>query len=51
VLVATARRTHAAEVKQAAEALQGTGLKVVAAILLTTPRSSGANGATPGKTR
>ena len=49
VLVATARRTHAAEVKQAAEALQGTGLKVVAAILLTTPRSSGANGADSGQ--
>ena len=51
VLVATARRTYAAEVKQAAEALQSAGLKVVAAILLTTPRSSGANGATPGKTK
>ena len=50
VLVATARRTRAAEVKQAAGALRGTGLKVVAAILLTTPRSSGANGATSGKT-
>jgi capsular polysaccharide biosynthesis protein len=51
VLVATARRTHAAEVKHAAEALQGAGLKVVAAILLTTPHSSRANGVSPGKTK
>jgi capsular polysaccharide biosynthesis protein len=51
VLVATARRTHAAEVKHAAEALQGAGLKVVAAILLTTPHSNGASGASRGKTK
>ena len=49
VLVATAHRTRAAEVRQSAEALKGAGLHVVAAILLTAPRSSGADGATAGK--